>query len=375
MLMKYNFLNKFIISALGLGLSYSHVQNAKAFDGPSEDSSPTFRQRRSSPPFRVVGKENSDLSPCCSPNRSGSVYGNTLNATSPVRDFNGRKSPLANNTGRSGFPDLFSPFSPPTPSTTVFERSAELLEAGCTAPFGRLAARFGEPSVVSVASSSSLGSKRPFCLDQLAVVPQHPNSLPPSLNFAELAASSQVGERIESERLRMRPVRLGDRENYSLPFKDKRAMTYWMQGREREDTEIKEWFEEDCHAALNTPFARYFVFTKEGENFVGFVDIKQGDEVRNNDSDLEMTYLLMPLQQHKGYGREAVWRMLGFIRELRAKGMRMPNGHIPQTVVATIHPDNAPSAHLAEKCGFSKTIRILRYGNPRDVYGLALYKS
>ena len=83
----------------------------------------------------------------------------------------------------------------------------------------------------------------------------------------------------------------------------------------------------------------YIAFSKDDEQPIGVFGIKKLQEAR-----VEVSCLLKPTAQGKGYAQEAI-RWLIKMATIKWK---------PKAVVAEIHVDNSPSIKMVEKLGFRK---------------------
>lgn len=146
---------------------------------------------------------------------------------------------------------------------------------------------------------------------------------------------------IESDRLRMRPLAVGDAEALYAIYGDVEAMTWWSHAPHVSVDQTRD----QLASYIAQPDWRAWAITLKGDpSAIGSLaahEKRQGKVV-------EIGYSLVRSRWGNGYAREAVSALITHL--FRAEGMRR--------VFADTDPDNTASNHLLERLGFIREGRL-----------------
>jgi len=174
-----------------------------------------------------------------------------------------------------------------------------------------------------------------------------------------------------TDRLYIRSYLSEDFERCLSLYGDGELTRYFDHGKPRSEKEIVGYVRDRGSRYFDQgyPFGIFSVFLKEGDVFVGQVDLVPTE----NPGEVEIGWIFKKEFHHQGLCSEAV---ISFLMPLVRKIVEMKvvsRGEIVHRVIATAHPENIPSNKIIQKAGLSFYQLGLRYGGkPRNWYGLDL---
>jgi RimJ/RimL family protein N-acetyltransferase len=174
-----------------------------------------------------------------------------------------------------------------------------------------------------------------------------------------------------TDRLYIRSYIPEDFERCQSLYGDAELTRYFDHGKPRSKKEIVEYVRDrgSRYFDQGLPFGIFSVFLREGNVFVGQVDLVPTE----NPGEVEIGWIFNGEFHHQGLCSEAV---MGFLMPLVRKIVEMgvvSKGEIVRRVIATAHPENIPSNKVIQKAGLTFYQFGLRYGGkPRNWYGLDL---
>lgn len=186
------------------------------------------------------------------------------------------------------------------------------------------------------------------------------------LSFAEitnlrlmLQQTGYMEQRIETERLIIRPVTLEDQEGFFALDSDPEVMRYVGNKliRHKEEAENTIRFIQEQYATNGT--GRWSVTDKKNNDFIGWTGIKLIREELNNHSNFyELGYRLLRRHWGQGFATEAALACLEY-------GFRVLK---PGVIFAIADAGNKGSDHVLQKCGLSLSAHFDYEGTPHNWY-------
>lgn len=143
----------------------------------------------------------------------------------------------------------------------------------------------------------------------------------------------------ETERLSVRPFEPDDLDVFAALCAEPRVMRYVGDGQGLPRDRVAYWIEVCQQRYTQRGYGTSAVFVKDTGKFIGYCGVVRPVE---NDFD-ELIYVFNVAAWGKGYATEVGRRMLDYVFERSSL----------DRIYATIHPDNAPSIHAAQKMGFT----------------------
>ena len=146
---------------------------------------------------------------------------------------------------------------------------------------------------------------------------------------------AKIVAELESERLILRGITEDDAPEIVEWRSDPEAYKFFRSPHRITMDEHLSWYRNNYLSNENR--FDWMCFEKSSGSKIGvFGAVRDGNTA-------EINYIVAPYAQHKGYGLEAVRRIIDYVRsELNIK-----------RVIAEIHKDNLPSIALAERTGFT----------------------
>lgn len=148
---------------------------------------------------------------------------------------------------------------------------------------------------------------------------------------------------IETKRLTLKEITEKDTEVVIMLRSNPDVYKYFLSAHEITAIEHIKWFKNQYLYDENR--FEYIARIRENNITIGVFGIKKIEE-----KVVEISYILNQLYRGKGYAHEAVFALLGFVKEEWEC----------KTAIAKIHKDNKASIHFAENSGFNS---VLQEGN------------
>ena len=151
---------------------------------------------------------------------------------------------------------------------------------------------------------------------------------------------------LETERLRLRPMRHDDLDDMAALLGDPAVMTYYPRPKDRD--EAKAWIDWTIDSYARHGHGLWVVESRATGEFYGDcgLTVQHVDGV----DELEVGYHVRPSLQGRGIATEAARASLDFAAD-----------HLgAERVVAIIHPDNVASQRVAEKVGLAREKVVVR---------------
>ena len=154
-----------------------------------------------------------------------------------------------------------------------------------------------------------------------------------------MAKSGGTFPTLATRRLKLRAFAARDLAGLHACFGDEQAMRYWNAPASKSEAQTERWLK--YLAKTTSPFDHlaWAVAEKRSDRCIGMVNYHHR-EARNQ--KLEIGYIVMPAQQGRGFGTEAVAALVEYCLGSLAV----------HRIEALIHPDNAASLRLVERLGF-----------------------
>jgi [ribosomal protein S5]-alanine N-acetyltransferase len=171
-------------------------------------------------------------------------------------------------------------------------------------------------------------------------------------------------------RLQFRSIQEEDVEHCIKLFGDSQVMLTYCEGVARSAEKVKAYVKVRSQRwQNNNPLSSFVVFLKETQEFVGHTDFDETDQ----DSAVELGYILLKEHQGKGYGPEIAEAMMkGYLPAVIANKYQVKNKPITQAI-AVVLESNVKSIHILEKLGMKYVKDIKKYSDAnRQLYSLAL---
>jgi RimJ/RimL family protein N-acetyltransferase len=201
-------------------------------------------------------------------------------------------------------------------------------------------------------------------------------------DFFETGAPIQF----ETEKLILRSICSSDLENYKALWSHEKTMKLYGGNEARiKEVGVEPWAQEQKEKIekfanrlikrweAKDPFSAFAVFKKEGNQFIGHVNVGYGDEI----GEAEAAWIIHADYQRQGYGTEAVTAVFKQVlpalikahEEKYGKPLEV-NGHPFQYVTATARIDNEPSLKIMHKLGMEYMGEKIAYGALRKQFKL-----
>ena len=141
---------------------------------------------------------------------------------------------------------------------------------------------------------------------------------------------------VETERLSFREINENDTDEIVKWRSDPEVYRYFKFPHEINREEHIAWFNNVYSVSKNR--LDLICIEKKSENKIGVFGFKTDFDTA------EINYLLAPEAQHKGYAKEGICAIIGYVK--KAYGIH--------TMIAEIHKENKPSIAVIEKVGFER---------------------
>lgn len=159
----------------------------------------------------------------------------------------------------------------------------------------------------------------------------------------------------ETDRLLVRHFTPDDLDDFAALCADPQVLRYVGDGTTLSRAEVEEWIAICQQKYANRGYGTSAVFEKATDRFIGYCGVVRAP---GNDFD-ELIYVYHVDTWGKGYATEAGRAMLAYL---------FAHSALDQ-IYATIHADNIPSGHVAQKLGFHFEQQIIdEDGEPVDYY-------
>lgn len=147
-------------------------------------------------------------------------------------------------------------------------------------------------------------------------------------------------EPVSTQRLEIRPMRKGDREDF-FAYRSHPEVTKYQSFRPSQIQDVDAFVAQMESARPNITGSWYQVAIclRENGRMIGDIGMHFLD-----DEQTEIGYTLSPEYQRKGYAAEAVYAVMGYLFGTLGK----------HRIIASVDPDNSRSMALLERLGFRK---------------------